>query len=584
MRLLPTHRFLLRHSHFLVRVVAASGRPATAVALPPPRSACAGSCHRRHGRIAQAPLRRATLWSTDLRPLLAQSAVLRRHGQGECRHRPRLQPGAWAVSSPPALPAAAHHICLYRAQRAAALGLGELIELTSSEGVKPFISQIAGPLIRILGDRFPAPVKSAILSTLRSLLCKAGKALKTFVPQLQSSFVKALSDPNGGVRLRAGSALAALMTIAQRVDPLVADLLRLLSSSAAASSASLPSQAAAAMRDADLLISALSALRGVVLEAGQSVSAASLTAVWKAVQQQFLPDPHDGVRASAAQVLAAVCLHLGSPPPAAAAAAASAASSSSSAAADKKEEPQAAPAPQAQQQQQQAAFASLVSSLLSQSADWKMRQGSVDALRCAIDNRACLEKIKTAVPLQTISQHLDRLVGDENVVVRASVSSCMASLCAACFSSALTAAAIPQDQAAKLCSAPLPALPTRLTQLAGESAVQLAIAQQGVKTVLSLCLDPTPDVRLAALNGIRVIATETPMLSCAFLSSLVPPLHIRCSDGNAPARHAARMALKAVLQLDDPEQKLLKAHMKTLPAPEAQSLQMIVRRVESEAP
>jgi HEAT repeat protein len=45
--------------------------------------------------------------------------------------------------------------------------------------------------------------------------------LKAFLPQLQSTFVKALSDPTADVRSRAAVALGKLMTLHSRVDPLV---------------------------------------------------------------------------------------------------------------------------------------------------------------------------------------------------------------------------------------------------------------------------------------------------------------------------------------------------------------------------
>ena len=52
----------------------------------------------------------------------------------------------------------------------------------------------AGPLIRIIGDRFVWQVKAAILHTLGLLIGKAGPGLKPFVPQLQTTFLKCLSD------------------------------------------------------------------------------------------------------------------------------------------------------------------------------------------------------------------------------------------------------------------------------------------------------------------------------------------------------------------------------------------------------
>ncbi|KAK3197859.1 hypothetical protein Dsin_021274 [Dipteronia sinensis] len=62
----------------------------------------------------------------------------------------------------------------------AAVGLGELIEVTSEPALKGFVIPITGPLIRIIGDRFPWQVKSAILSTLSILIRKGGMALETF--------------------------------------------------------------------------------------------------------------------------------------------------------------------------------------------------------------------------------------------------------------------------------------------------------------------------------------------------------------------------------------------------------------------
>jgi hypothetical protein len=53
-------------------------------------------------------------------------------------------------------------------------------------------AQITGPLIRIIGDRFPSAIKAAILGTLGLLIDKASTGLKPFVPQLQTTFLKCL--------------------------------------------------------------------------------------------------------------------------------------------------------------------------------------------------------------------------------------------------------------------------------------------------------------------------------------------------------------------------------------------------------
>jgi hypothetical protein len=112
----------------------------------------------------------------------------------------------------------------FEAREAAAAGLGELVEMTPSELLKPFFVKLTGPLILVVADKFPWQVKSAILSTLSLLLEKGGVALKPFQPQLQTTFVKALQDPTQGVRTRAAVALGQLMALAVRVDPLIQEL------------------------------------------------------------------------------------------------------------------------------------------------------------------------------------------------------------------------------------------------------------------------------------------------------------------------------------------------------------------------
>ncbi|UPQ98417.1 ARM repeat domain-containing protein [Chloropicon primus] len=107
----------------------------------------------------------------------------------------------------------------------AAEGLGELIEVTSLPSLKPALAQITGPLIRILGDRYPWQVKLAILSSIQSLLKKAGLFLKPFVPQLQTTFLKSLNDAASEVREKAAENLGFLAQLTLRIDQLVKDLL-----------------------------------------------------------------------------------------------------------------------------------------------------------------------------------------------------------------------------------------------------------------------------------------------------------------------------------------------------------------------
>ncbi len=48
--------------------------------------------------------------------------------------------------------------------------------------------------------------------------------LKPFLPQLQTTFVKALNDPTRTVRLKAADSLGKLIVIHTRVDPLFTEL------------------------------------------------------------------------------------------------------------------------------------------------------------------------------------------------------------------------------------------------------------------------------------------------------------------------------------------------------------------------
>lgn len=117
-------------------------------------------------------------------------------------------------------------------REAAASGIGELVDVTSMKFLQPFLIKITGPLIRIVGDRFPPGVKAAILHTLGLLLGKGGASLKPFVPQLQTTFVKALGDSSRTVRNQSRIALGQLMGLTTRVDPLISDLASAASSAA----------------------------------------------------------------------------------------------------------------------------------------------------------------------------------------------------------------------------------------------------------------------------------------------------------------------------------------------------------------
>ncbi|KAM3611156.1 uncharacterized protein V6R79_014354 [Siganus canaliculatus] len=140
----------------------------------------------------------------------------------------------------------------------AAKALGGVIKLTSPEALRPSVVNITGPLIRILGDRFAWTVKTALLETLTLLLAKVGIALKPFLPQLQTTFLKALQDSSRAVRLRAAEALGQLVSIHTKVDPLFTEQLSAIRNA----------------EDAGVRETMLQALRFVIQGAGSKVDPA----------------------------------------------------------------------------------------------------------------------------------------------------------------------------------------------------------------------------------------------------------------------------------------------------------------------
>jgi hypothetical protein len=105
-----------------------------------------------------------------------------------------------------------------------ALAISDIIDRSSGDSLKPFVTQITGPLIRVVSER-SVDVKAAILLTLNSLLQKIPMHLKPFLPQLQRTFAKSLADTSSELlRTRAAKALGTLITLTPRIDPLISEL------------------------------------------------------------------------------------------------------------------------------------------------------------------------------------------------------------------------------------------------------------------------------------------------------------------------------------------------------------------------
>ena len=110
----------------------------------------------------------------------------------------------------------------------AAYAIGDLVERTNENAMKPFVVPFTGPLIRVATQamNYPPGVKIAILTALTTMLERIPAFVKPFFPQLQRTFVKSTSDPSSNaVRAKAAEALGVLMRNQPRVDPVVTELI-----------------------------------------------------------------------------------------------------------------------------------------------------------------------------------------------------------------------------------------------------------------------------------------------------------------------------------------------------------------------
>ncbi|KAJ2894186.1 translational activator gcn1 [Zalerion maritima] len=151
----------------------------------------------------------------------------------------------------------------------AALAISDIVDRTSEASLKPFVTQITGPLIRVVSER-STEVKSAILLTLNNLLEKMPLALKPFLPQLQRTFAKSLADPSSDLlRSRAAKALGTLIKFTPRVDPLIAELVT-----------------GSKTTDAGVRTAMLKALYEVISKAGSNMGESSRTAVLNLIDSE----------------------------------------------------------------------------------------------------------------------------------------------------------------------------------------------------------------------------------------------------------------------------------------------------------
>uniref|UniRef100_A0A1I7UWW1 TOG domain-containing protein n=1 Tax=Caenorhabditis tropicalis TaxID=1561998 RepID=A0A1I7UWW1_9PELO len=154
----------------------------------------------------------------------------------------------------------------------AAETLGMVVKVSDVTALKAHVVNITGPLIRVLGDRFPANVKLPIIETLSKLLDKVAAMLRPFLPQLQSTFLKALQDQTSRpVRLAAGGALARLLTLHPKPEATMTELLKLLATS----------------QDQQLIESSLATARALIATCPDKMSQSTIDEIYRVTDLIF---------------------------------------------------------------------------------------------------------------------------------------------------------------------------------------------------------------------------------------------------------------------------------------------------------
>lgn len=130
-----------------------------------------------------------------------------------------------------------------------------------------------------------------MLDTLSLLLEKVGTLLRPFVPQLQQTFLKALTDPQKQVRLKAANALRYLVIVHSKADPVFQEIVLTVKNTT---------------DDSSVRETALYALRLVIGSGGEKMSD-TLRKLILSTTTDLLKSPDDNCRIHAAACLGALC-------------------------------------------------------------------------------------------------------------------------------------------------------------------------------------------------------------------------------------------------------------------------------------
>lgn len=176
----------------------------------------------------------------------------------------------------------------HRQRAAEALQLA--VSCSTKDGLKAHVVGIAGPLIRVVSDKFPSSVRAALLDCLATLVEKGGIGLKPFVPQLQTTFLKSLNDANRAPRMSSAKGLGLLMAIQVRVDPVAADLAKKLANNEV---------------DGECIEAHFEAARGVARHGGSKITPESAEIALNASTAAALTSDDENIRLAAARCAAA---------------------------------------------------------------------------------------------------------------------------------------------------------------------------------------------------------------------------------------------------------------------------------------
>lgn len=120
---------------------------------------------------------------------------------------------------------------------------------------------------------------------------KVGNSLRPFIPQLQQTFLKSLTDPQKQVRLKAASALRYLVTVHTKADPVFQEILVTVKNTT---------------DDSSVRETALYALRLVITSGGEKMSDLLRKSILSTTTE-LLKSPDDNCRIHAAACLGVLC-------------------------------------------------------------------------------------------------------------------------------------------------------------------------------------------------------------------------------------------------------------------------------------